>query len=888
MRSCSPDGVLSAARRTQARASLAACLVCTLALPFFSSAQSPDSAAADRSETHRRFEEARALQEKGLYREARKAYESLLPQLRAQKNEPDLATALNKLSLIASEQGDYGLAIAWARESADLFHKMSDRNGEARAINNLGVGELNRGDYCSAKLHFKQALGLYQKINDREGEIEQFNNIGNACYFKGRYLDALEAYEAAMTRVERAAGEPWSARRRQLTAVNLATLFQRLGREERALHFYQQAQQGPQALQPNEEAQLYSNLGVMYRRLGDPVKALEIYRQAHEIFARRGHKGGQGGVLINIGIALALDLGDLTGALESFTDALTLAEQTLNRRRAMQARLYRGESLLRLNQVDAARKEFEAAMVAAKELGTAEEEWKAVYGLGRIAELVGDNEKAAAYFRQAIARIESIRSRLQLSPLKAEFLGDKRDVYDSLINLLLNNPDAAELFNLMEKSRARTFQDRLQQPEGGSSTSAQKSMLDQVRNRLDDATLLLEFWVGPRGAAVVWVTREAFGIARHSLSPADVDEVSAFLQDLPTGSGKVWRKQSERLGKLLLSGIEPLARPGLQHLLVVPDGVLSAVPFEVLRAGRGDSSLLIEQFDITYLPSSSILLRAAPDRGRVRHFPWHRELLALGDPIPSNRADPTLSDVLPGDELRERLPTSAAEVQAIARLSSGRSEIHLGADDLKKYLLEGKASGVPLLHLSSHATADTDNPERSRILFSSEDKDSRPDYLFLREVYELDLRGVELAILSACDTERGKMIPGEGVQGFSRALLSAGSSATVTTLWRVADQPTSEFMKQFYYALGQGKTKAEALRWAKLKFFRSGATLEHPRYWAAFVLNGDGFRPITRAFSWSVLLGPLAAALVLVSVVAHRRVKAPRPSEAPKPSVFVR
>ncbi len=853
---------------------------CALILSALCSAQTPSTAGADRAQTRRRLEQARALQEKGFDREARKLYESLLPELRSQKNESGLAESLNSLSAIASRSGDYELAIAWAGESAGRFRKLSNQEGEARAVNNLGVGELNRGDYVSARIHFEQALALCQRINDRDGQIQEFNNIGNAFYFQSRYLQAFEAYEAATILVERAAGEPWSARRRQLTMLNLGTLFQRLGREEKALELYRQVQQqAPQALMPNEEAQLYTNLGALYRRLGDPVKALEIYRQAQDIFTRRGHKDGLVGVLINIGIALAVDLGNVAGALESFTQALALAQQTQNRREMMQAYLYRGESLFRLGELNSARDEFAAALADARQLGTSEEEWKALYGLGRTAEHGGQREVAANYLRQAVAHIESIRSRLQLSPLKSEFLGDKRDVYDSLIALSLDKPDAAELFDLMERSRARSFQDRLQRSSQASPTSLPTPSLNEAQNRLDDATLLLEFWAGAGGAAVVWITRTGFGIVREPFSSDDLDQLSSFSRDLPNSAGEIWKDRSKRVGKLLLSGIEPLENRELRHLLVVPDGILSALPFETLAIGDQGRSLLVERFDISYLPSSSILLRPEPAHEHSWHWPWKRGLLAFGDPTIASRTDLRLSEVLPGEELRQPLPTSAGEVQAIARFGPGRSEVHLGADDLKKYLLSGNAKGVPLLHLSTHATADLDNPERSRILFSSENKDARPDYLFLREVYDLDLRGVELATLSACDTERGKIIRGEGLQGFSRALLSAGARAAVTTLWRVADQPTSDFMKQFYYALREGNSKAEALRLAKLKFLRSGGPLAHPRHWAGFVLSGDGGQPITRTFSWSVLLAPPAAALLLVSIVAHRRVRAQRISK---------
>ena len=111
------------------------------------------------------------------------------------------------------------------------------------------------------------------------------------------------------------------------------------------------------------------------------------------------------------------------------------------------------------------------------------------------------------------------------------------------------------------------------------------------------------------------------------------------------------------------------------------------------------------------------------------------------------------------------------------------------------------------------------------------------------------------------------MIRGEGVQAFSRALLFAGSRSALTTLWRVDDQPTSEFMKQFhYFALVRRQPKAEALRSAKLKFLQSKTELENPAHWAGFVLNGDGGGTLPQFISWSVLaMSAAIAALVLAS-----------------------
>lgn len=460
--------------------------------------------------------------------------------------------------------------------------------------------------------------------------------------------------------------------------------------------------------------------------------------------------------------------------------------------------------------------------------------------------------------RQAIDAIESVRTKLQLPALKTDFLADKRDVYDALIELMLEKPDPGALFHLLERSRARNFQERVAQAPPAIAT---------VQAGLDRATVLLEYWVGPRSAAVLWVTREAAAVVPLPALAASPERISSLVKQAAE-SGDGWRTAAAELGDRLLAAIPPLQRRETRHLAVVPDGPLGELPFELL--GAGGDSLVVERFDVSYLPSAVVLQRPRPSWSSSWAFPWKRQLVAFADPRISRRGKQSALAELGGPEVPADLPASAEEARAIAGICPGRSELHLGKADLKAELLRGRATGVPLLHLGTHATADLVKPERSRILFSPASEEHGADYLFLKEVYDLDLRGVDLATLSACDTERGRMIRGEGLQGFSRALVAAGSRAAVTTLWRVADEPTRELMKQFYFELNRGASKAEALRLAKLRFLRSETPLRHPRFWAAFILGGDGLHPIPRVLPWS-WLAAAGGLMVLAGMFALRR-----------------
>jgi hypothetical protein len=88
-------------------------------------------------------------------------------------------------------------------------------------------------------------------------------------------------------------------------------------------------------------------------------------------------------------------------------------------------------------------------------------------------------------------------------------------------------------------------------------------------------------------------------------------------------------------------------------------------------------------------------------------------------------------------------------------------------------------------------------------------------------------------------------------------------------------------MRQFYFQLGQLEPKAQALRLAKLKLLRSGTALQHPQFWAAFVMNGDGLSPMVRVFSWSSLLAPAAAVLLVAGALVARRIKPARGVDRP-------
>jgi len=313
-----------------------------------------------------------------------------------------------------------------------------------------------------------------------------------------------------------------------------------------------------------------------------------------------------------------------------------------------------------------------------------------------------------------------------------------------------------------------------------------------------------------------------------------------------------YRVAGEALRKLIW---DPL-NPELTHAklaLVVPDGVLNLVPFSALPEGSG---YLVEHGPVIHLLTSERDL--VPDDATQKKS----GLLAIGSPsfqLAHLDASPATlrGSSVPCDAFSKLtfnpLPGSLREVNDISsswqRWNSSEPARLLTGEQATRAEFVRSASAARVLHVATHAfvlqqNCGDGNPLlRSGLVFAGANTNRDASILTAQQIASLDLRGVDWAVLSACNTGNGELRDGEGVLGLQRSFRVAGARSVVMTLWPVDDQVTRHFMHVLYTErFGARATTADAVWNSARKLLlerRAAGQSTHPWYWAGFVGAGD-------------------------------------------------
>jgi CHAT domain-containing protein len=214
---------------------------------------------------------------------------------------------------------------------------------------------------------------------------------------------------------------------------------------------------------------------------------------------------------------------------------------------------------------------------------------------------------------------------------------------------------------------------------------------------------------------------------------------------------------------------------------------------------------------------------------------------------------------------------------SVRRLGEDASEAWLKSTPLKRF-------GV--LHFATHAVTDELNPDRSGVLLAPGAR-NQDGLLQIREIVDLDLRG-RVVVLSACSSNTGAVLRGEGVMSLARAFFQAGAHTVVASLWRLRDDEAADFFARFYKHLGHGRSVAAAAQAARKDLIASGVPAAA---WAGIVVLGDGDlvplpggRKGWNVWVWAWALGAIVPAALVIAWARARSTAARRPRSTARPA----
>jgi CHAT domain-containing protein len=286
--------------------------------------------------------------------------------------------------------------------------------------------------------------------------------------------------------------------------------------------------------------------------------------------------------------------------------------------------------------------------------------------------------------------------------------------------------------------------------------------------------------------------------------------------------------------------IAPFASQLNAQIVIIPDGILSSLPFEVLlsepsetKQGIATLPYFLKQKSLSYHYAAALLFEEKKASNPSNDWAIF---------APSFADEPEFQD---------------KAFLAFLEKNGTKNQIFKENQATKGNFL-AKMSDCQILHINTHGIANDSVGDLSYLRLSD-------DKFYSAELYATKIKA-DLVTLSACQTANGEFRHGEGTIGLTLGFLYAGAKSVVSSLWNVNQQSTGAFMQQFYQRLLQKEAKnSDALRAAKLAIIAENPAFAHPKYWAAFVLIGNPEIALERggiSYWWWMLLGVLSVGIL--------------------------
>lgn len=677
----------------------------------------------------------------------------------------------------------------------------------AEVILSRGTLAFLQDNYSAARAFFHQALQLAQQNQQTFVEAKALGSLGLVSMYQERFDESIDWFTKALELSQSLGARAITAK----TLGNMGWCYFRMGDNDRALSLSTEAEDEAVQLGVEKDEMLWLlNIGAIERDQHLYPTAEQTFQQSLVLAKRLDNKSTEAVCLNNLALVSWKQHRD-EQAEQYIHDALAL-ERSIEDRPHEQLSLIT-EGYIAIGRGVFRRAESDFREVIQDQSAAAYLHWEAEAGLGKAYGAEGRPEDASTSFEHAMRTIEATRVSIRREDLRLSFLSGVSRFYEDYLGFLVSNRKFEEALAVVEASRAQALAEGLG-IEDSSATGTRQFKPAQIARRLN--TPVLSFWLGSDESYLWVITPER--TAFFTLPPAaEIDPlVQAYRQAL-LGSRDVLETQNRAGRKLYDLLVAPAAKmiPKGAGVTILPDGSLYGLNFETLLAPAPQLHYWIEDVDVSY--ANSLTLLAA---GATRHASAAKKLLLVGDPVSPDAEFP-------------KLPQAAAEMTGIENyFPAAERTVFSGAEATPDSYLKSQPADFSYIHFVAHGTASRTSPLDSAVILSRQGDDYK---LYARDIIQHPLHA-DLVTISACHGEGVRTYSGEGLVGLSWAFLRAGAHGVIAALWEVNDNSTPQLMDHLYSEIGKGVPPDAALRDAKLALLHSGSVYRRPFYWAPFEL----------------------------------------------------
>ena len=730
-----------------------------------------------------------------------------------QNNMAALARIATGMGYVFNESGLPAYGLIQYQRAKEYFRQANDVRGYNRMIMTVGYTYFLLEKYQDAISNLEEARELFQASDDEDAEddvVQCDEYLGQVYLATGEYDLALKSLLPAATY--------WEHKKHHDDAVYIKALigevYQRQGKIGLARTNYQAALKSfREATAPVKKAALSYALGRLELNEGNYDTAEKYLKES--IDTTEDIRSDLSSRMLATAFSASVH-----DRYETYIECL-MQKRKQQSSRGLEEQAFQASELARARSLAALLRERQTKIVTG------------------IDPRLADREKI---LREAI----QAKAEQTFSLLATDY---KKEQLDELERVLTR---------LREQHQQLTQQLQKQNPHYNQIKETDNYSIQQIQELIveDNETMLLEYFLG-KNASYAWaITRNDARV--YKLPTADditntVQVVYELLEKKPDDdTAKRLNEASGKLAKMILT---PLAdQPNIKRVIVVADGALNYIPFQLLPAPSG--SPLVASYEIVNAPSASIL-------GQLHHEKQQRSassktVAAFGYPVfRSNYAQ--FKNSTPGEVVAsaaergvevdadsldpakiQPLVYSQYELDYLRDIAGQAALIVRGFGASRTVLEKTDFSRYSIVHFATHGLLDPRNPKRLGFYLSmvNEAGQDADGFITMQDVYNLRVP-VSLVVLSACRTGLGEDVRGEGLIGLTRGFMHAGASSVVASLWKVDDEATADLMKYFYTnMLKKGMRPAAALREAQ-NTLRQDPQWSSPHYWAGFTLQGE-------------------------------------------------